>query len=421
MSEILLIIFLIIIIADLNTQISFIYLAFAFTIILIELIFEKKRYIHIAKPFSKNNIISSYNIFLIFELVATLVALPFENGKYLESGFQTFILSQLMTWIVIRCLYKKLDFQKFCNIYKIIIFILSIEGAYETFAREYILYKASNGIIQAFNLSYEHTQYFRTCMVFRVPSIAAVAILTELIILIYIPFKSTILQWISIILALICLYGTKSRIVWIATLIIFVYLLILILKGKNKNVSNQRRRGKRYKVVTALLLIVISAIILVYFNSKYKIAKNLIDYLSLMLSSESNYGSREIRLGNINNALNFLSRNPLRIFVGGGLGYGVKFSRFNAIHTTEGAMWNSGIDNEYVTILLESGIFGLFIYVSLLIKSLRLANKKNTLKSKIGVLIIITTIVTSFGFDIFWWKLDCLLLQLGILAIQDDE
>lgn len=422
MNEILFTLFLILIIIEIHLNISIEYAIIAATLIIFSLIFSKRKLILLRLKNTRKSILLIYLIFLITELMFTVFAVPINLTKFTLEGFNVYLASQVTTAIVVLYFSSRIKWDKFFTYIKYMAIILGAFGVVEVITKTYVLHHMF-GFIKPFYLRYEHSVMFRSSVVFQNPSIAAIFFLLTLIILYYYRFNNIFIQILSTAICLINIYGTRTRIVWISTILFYLCKLVRIRKKKTDifYVSKSKckwRRGTKKAVAYILMAFLLVIVVGINFEKVVEIFADIFQYLGYVLNQGNAYGSREIRASNIVNVIKYMSENPWRIFWGEGLGAGLSFSNANVVRTTEGIVWNSGIDNQFLTTWLETGIIGIVAYVYILILAIKNAYKSTNPRRSLGAWCVISIMILSVSVDILWWKMGTFVLTIGVTMCE---
>lgn len=168
--------------------------------------------------------------------------------------------------------------------------------------------------------------------------ISCLLFLQFLVVEIYVPPKYKLFAFLLIIApSLASLVLGISRRAWIAFSISFLIYAII-------------KKNKRFLICITLLLLVAIA---------WKVGFNLI-YTRIMLTFNSGYESNSIRISQIQDAFDLLSRSPL--FILGGIGVGI----VGPAAVFADSNYGTQVDSYVLQLLLEFGIMGLLLYVSVL-------------------------------------------------------
>lgn len=154
---------------------------------------------------------------------------------------------------------------------------------------------------------------------------------------------------------------TRSRSVWLSFSFVF---FILLLKFFKLNISSVRYR-------TAYRIICIVAIIFFCdFVTSFSISKGLYDFLSSRIVGSLYAGEGAgniIRIDTVLNSINYWNNGNLDKFLFGmGKNYDKFFMQLFPVIKFS-SVWTAAIDNQYFTILHESGLIGLIFIISVVL------------------------------------------------------
>lgn len=227
--------------------------------------------------------------------------------------------------------------------------ISAIYGTVETILK----YNPLTNIVSTINwLNYMNalTYRYQPSSIYLHYTYYAFFLLIGFIILLKFPFKKKLINIGAYILIIEQLFFSKSRMGWITfVLILFFYWVIVNKKGKIK---------KRYLYSIFILIIVFFIVISV----KPELVRDINSVIINRFASFKIYGMRDgslgQRWGTLLNYPKYLKKYPLQAFVGTGSEtinnvFLREFSYFVGYDTA---------DNQYLTILVETGIIGFFMF-----------------------------------------------------------
>lgn len=366
--------------------------------------------------FSKyNTALKSYLMLIPLGIIETVLAVPINYSQFMVDGVKAFIANTILILLLIMYFIAYIDQSKFFQMTKKFGLMMAYLGVIETICKQYIFYPVFN---KSLDMSTIHTNNFRTTLIFGHPAITAIFMLFVFIILFYFPCKKTILQYFGCIAITITIYGTKTRAMWIT----FVFLICIMLAEKCKNFVRKNYYVKKKKIYIFIIIGLVGIIVSVYLYPFISKQINVISgYLSLMFDRGNSYVSRVVRVGNIQNALKYVMTNPISILLGGGLGFGNAFSSQNGIVLSYGDVWKYGIDNQFVTLLLEFGVLGVVIYLISILYAFLAYFRTNDNESKMGSLFVVLIAFSSLSIDSFGWRTCTFILQIGLFLISSKK
>lgn len=407
-SEIYLFLLFIFIIFETNFDIG-VMIAFVFIgIVLLDCFFNKQK-IRVYTKKNQSVVLKTYLLMCFFQIVITIIVMPFEYSTYMYAGVKVFIANTIMIYLTMIYFISHIDIARFIKLIKAFAIVVGILGTIETFIKKNIFSFINIGY---FDTSSYGTKDFRTTLFFGHPAILAIFIVVGIASLLYFPCKKIGEQYVFLAFMLISLYGTKTRSMWLSVAIIVMLFIV-------DQISNGKTKIKKKTIFSAFLIIAIFfALIITNYSTIINILSELENYLSLMFDSNNTYVSRVVRIKNISNVIQYLKANPINIFIGKGLGYETLFSKMNGVKLYYGDIWTSGIDNQYVTLVLQTGIWGVCSYIICVISAVVIFMQSKNNNIKLACLYVIIIGLSSVSIDSFGWRVCVFILQFGIMVIN---
>ncbi len=425
MREFLLLLFLILIIIEIHLNISFEYALLGLLLVCFSYMLLRRQSVklHSLRVNKANKVIVLYLSFLLFEAICTIPSMLFETNIFAIDSMKVFLASQLTTAFVALYLAEGIRWDRFFLYIQWVAIVFGVFGIIEYATKTYFVSRVF-GFIKPFCLPYEHTSMFRLSSFFSSPAIAALFFLLAIISLHYYGFNNLFLQILAGMIYVINIYGTRTRIIWLATAIFYCIVVARFVIGyRSSSAQSQRKKYTNYSylLVSIILLFAMVGIVAFMWDKVIEIFDDVKNYLSLVLDMNNTFASREIRAGNISNVVCFLYNNPIRLFAGEGLGAGVEFSHYNAVYTTEGGTWNLGIDNQFLTTWLETGIIGIVLYIGIFAYGINRSIRNNNANVKMGCILLIIIFIMSVSMDVLWWKMCNFVLVVGIKMLNEQN
>ena len=239
----------------------------------------------------------------------------------------------------------------------------------------------------------------RIISIFSHPIGYAIVLTFFFLIALYFPYKSRNKQMTYIILILINLLCTKTRMAMIA-----VVISAIIYWMKNKSFS-ERFSGKigytKNSLIYLVMIVLLGGCCIGIFHSKLELFVDSIVYRMVQMFTGSEQG---IRFGVIANYFSGLNENSIfEIVFGKGTGYASYYMIANPIYywndMGDKVAWANTTDNMYITILMNYGVVGLFLFLRVLISAI----KKIIVETDKYVLFGYSGIIALF-FDLFFFE-----------------
>ncbi|RKM61921.1 O-antigen ligase domain-containing protein [Butyrivibrio sp. CB08] len=248
------------------------------------------------------------------------------------------------------------------------------------------------------------TDQWRVRTVFLHPVICAVFMIITWILLLYIPINNRWLQRFAQGVTVVCLIETKSRSSWISFAVVtFLYFLVRQAKGKKEIDRSFIFRWMVAVVFLILLALLCSDWFEMLFNT---VSSRLI--AGLNKNNEGNYNRMMmIRIG----TSIFGKAKPLNRMFGNGANYAINYLRAHPIRG-----WNRAVDNTYVTVLLNYGIVGLFLQLSILLLSVQNMIKTKSKMTEMCALAVISLFVSGFFYEMYSWFTTTVCLSVFLLG-----
>lgn len=337
-----------------------------------------------------NSIQGSWLLFLLYTFFITLVSTFFEARASLE--FFKNLIFYLIPFLII------LNFRRFCNriqflkTFRNFLSLISIMGIFEYFTK-FQFYKfliISSEAKDTFNIFGDvHSSQYRMTLFFGHPIYLGLLLDIFLLLLLFIPFKSTFLNILNILSGLTCLILTQARSAWLALFIVLIFYIIKEKKFKNINLS------KIFKLIIAFFCLLSILGLIFYINP------NLINTISNLFWNRTNstiispYQSSGARIANLN-LIHDIPNAFVGIF-GGGDNFAINLLKANP--SING--WTMAIDNQYLTFLLNYGLFGTTIFLIFLFNCVKEIFKTRNNINTLILLSIFIILISGCFFEFF--------------------
>lgn len=246
----------------------------------------------------------------------------------------------------------------------------------------------SVGAIDNFNkYSNLNSVTYRASLFFYHPIYYGLYITAALVIISVFPFKNKLLQMGSYITLISGVLLSKSRMCWFALLFMAVLYCI-----KNASVVFNKEAMKKGTLwFLGFLLVVIVFLRTPFMNS---IVSSMFDRVNSLSGSDVEYGAR---LANLSIPSQIAVKKSWLFFLfGGGMGYGKSFLMSNPSINN----WTEAIDNQFLTLFIDTGIIGLLIYVGMFVTVIKKFFKETQKNNELICLLIILSLVFSTTSDI---------------------
>lgn len=411
-TSILVLLWFVIILIDRMHDMSVLFMAITLLILLTQMIFLQKSKVLFPYIGSKTVFVKLYLGFLVYEIMITFINILIDYTHYLTDGLKTVIMIPLLTFMFFYVLQEHIDWKYLFFLFKYTGLAMAVIAVAETVTRQSLFYgfmdENSRYLVNAAAVG---TSDFRAFVCFCHPILAALFFLVIFSICIYYPEKSIFLQIVEILILLAAIYGTKSRSSWLS----FCVLTFLIAIDKLRKLNTLTKRKFLRIVVTGVF---VSVLFFVLRKPIMNILTNIMERFALVLSSSSKANSRVVRLSNLYNVLMYVKQNIIFSICGRGNDYALRFSSENVV----GNGWGYGMDNQYLTFLLNTGVIGLFSIFMILEKMTLFFYRGRKTETKVAALIGIAILLTSFFFEgLDKWRTISFLFCLSLFGIPTNR
>lgn len=247
----------------------------------------------------------------------------------------------------------------------------------------------------------------RVQTVFMHPTICGVFMMISWLCILFLPYKKTWVNYLAKVFILLCLLGTQSRSTWVA----FVMINILYAWKKYRI---KKIQIKREQLLQIGIVIIVALIIVVFFN-EYLIKVGYVIINRWRDGMNSNNASNYNRVTMIKMGIQEWKHIKIgRKIFGSGNGYAYQFL---LCHPIRG--WNGAVDNQYLTILLDFGLVGIILFISLIYYVFKQAVGSDDRINQLCSLCLLSMFMSGFFYEMFSWIFVTILFCL-FLCILDD-
>ena len=284
--------------------------------------------------------------------------------------------------------------------------ILSLLGVVECITKQSLFLQFITVESRQYMVEQLGTSAARVRLIFIQPIICAVFMVFFWLSLLYSPFKNRILNIVFGLSIIISILGTQSRSSWIA----FVCVTLLALKNKIK--TYQFKKNDFYGGVIFLIL----CIVVVCFNWKSLHAVFNLWWMRWVAGLNTTNASNYNRMTMIRNGLSdWMSASFIQKLFGGGATYAIDYLKNYAIRG-----WNTAVDNQYLTILMNFGLVGEVLFLSLVYKIGIITLKAKNPRIEFWGLACISMFISTFFYEMLSWTMITMLFTLSICMLEKE-
>jgi len=342
-----------------------------------------------------NKLVKEYNCFIVYCVVNTLFYLVVTGFK--SNGY---IKSQLIEMLILAfaASYLTSYYVKSSHIIELVkkaSWILMLAGVIEEVTKFNITKYIGNEKYVAQYLVKDG----RVISVFSHPIGYAIVLTFFFLIALYFPYKSKNKQSTYILLILINLLCTKTRMAMIAVLISSI--IYLIKSNKLRGFLRGKVNYTKNFLIYLFIIFLLATVCIGLFHAKIAEFANSIAYRIIQMFTG---GEQGIRLGVIANYFKGLGENSvLGIIFGKGTGYASSYMIDNPIYywneMGDKVAWAETTDNMYITILMNYGVVGFILFLRVLISAI----KKIITETDKSILFGCSGLIAVF-FDLFFFE-----------------
>lgn len=235
------------------------------------------------------------------------------------------------------------------------------------------------------------TSKTRVQTVFMHPTICGVFMMISWLCVLFVPYRKPWIDYLAKVSIILCLLGTQSRSTWVAFIAINIFYIWEKYKGKNIYL-------KKEHFFRACIVIMIGFIITISFNEYISSIGHIIINRwrnGMDTNNASNYNRMTmIRMG----IQEWMRLGIGRKIFGSGNDYAYKFLLSHPIRG-----WNGAVDNQYLTILLDFGLVGVFFILSFICYILKKITVSDDKISQLCGLCLLSMLISGFFYEMFSW------------------
>lgn len=364
-------------------------------------------------------VVNSYILLITYEVLITTIFLLIDKTSYISRGFFTFFTISIINFVVLFLFAEYVDWKDFLRGLRMIGTLLAILGSVETLTRRSLFIGFMDS--EARHLIEETVQgtaHFQSFVCFCHPILAALFFVVIFILCLYFPYKNPLVQILAIGTTLVSLYGTQARSSWLTLMSIITLIIIrklMILVCGNLTVKTKIHTPFSNFIMWAIALGVGGVVLAVLVSKFDMIYSTIVDRFTVVFDTHSRANSRVVRLSNLHNVLEYESTHPIQLLFGQGVGYSLRFSNENPVALN----WRYGMDNQFLTYILNCGIIGILFIAGILFRAFLSFFKYDDLSIQGTALLVIAIFTCSFFFEgIEGWRISNFLLCVGLIAME---
>lgn len=344
-----------------------------------------------------------YLFFIIYRIIVSLILSESGMGN-IKTIFYKELGILIMCWFLVEG-HSRIDIIKEIRNFGL---IMAIIGCYEFATRSTVFMKFVTAESKMYMQINSGTAVMRVRSIFLHPTLCGVFMTVSWLCILFVPYKRKWFNSLAKIIVFLCLLGTQSRSNWIA----FVVVNVLYLCGKRR--KNRKYINKRHIVymgICLILLFVTAIIFNEYIANIYQLVVK-----RCILAVDSNHAGNYNRVTMIKMGLaewnNFKIKE--KVF-GAGNGYAMAFLHKHPIRG-----WNMAVDNQYLTVLLDFGLVGLFFLLGLIGYIIKVIITDYNQMSQLCGLCLLSMLISAFFYEMLSWIMVTLVLSL-FLCLMDKE
>lgn len=293
----------------------------------------------------------------------------------------------LLIFLSVHICYDKVKIDRFFISYRNIGVVLSLLCIVEQISRIHFF-----DIVLGKGGMYSEYAY-RVSSIFGHPILCGVFLVILLLTLLYFPYKNIFFQYIAVVVTIAAILFTQSRSSWIATIVtVFLYWI------KKRKIASQKLQKNKFLFFLSFVIPTLAIFISLFFSY----LNHFFMALFVRVSGSLDAGEGHIvRIENILNSINFWnSGHHLQLIFGSGKNAGLLFLISHPVSKFGGLfVWNSALDNQYLTIVHECGIIGLILFLLMVVDSLM-----TILKSEDKTRLLINSSLLSINIVLFFFE-----------------
>lgn len=260
--------------------------------------------------------------------------------------------------------------------FQYLVIYLSIKIQFSTLDKNYVLQYFRNmgivisflSIVEAINGSHLWANLLgktlsnsssRIVVIFNHPIVCGCYLVITLILLLVFPMAKKRKQFIFLLVVISAIILTQSRSAWIASIFVFITLFF----------KYKKRFFNKYYII--YILSFISIILFISLILNYNILEKILAFINNRVEGSLDAGEGHIvRIEIILNSIGYWKQNLFKFLFGYGKNFGLIFMKEHPVLKFGTFRWDAAIDNQYITIIHETGLIGLLIVVWIYIISI---------------------------------------------------
>lgn len=287
--------------------------------------------------------------------------------------------------------------------------IMGILGCYEFFTKTSIFSKliaVESRVIMQDALG---TYGARVRLIFIHPIICAAYLVFFFLCLIYVPYSNNKINLMAGTCLLFSLAGTQSRSSWISFFVVAFLFVIL----EKKAIVFKLDKNKMFSIMAGILGF--GLIYVMFKTSLDNMFYHLYERWAEGLNAENSANYNRVSMIKMGIKI-WLDADWKNKIIGFGDGYSLAYLKMHAIRG-----WNIAVDNQYVTLLVDYGLWGVGFAVEILVCSVI---KFFCAKEKIhrcGYAMLIALWISTFFYEMLTWTYITILISISILLTGGND
>ena len=324
-----------------------------------------------------------YTLFVAYEIINGISGMGLSSIKkdiYIDLG----------VCLLVYFLFDKTTLIKTLYFFRNMGFILSLLGCIEFAIKDSYFIRLISVRTRLMAIGNVGTSNFRVRTIFLQPMLCATMEVIFWFLIILLPYRKKIIEYVAMFVTLICLIGTQTRSSWIAFVVLNIVYLISLLSYKI--------RISRKQLVSLfaflLLTIVVSAIykneianILEIIGNRWKSGMNI---------NGASYYNRFVQMKRAK--MIWEQSDFLHKLFGRGNGYMLSYLYKHPIRG-----FFEAVDMQYAGILVDNGIIGLGLIFLIIIKTVFMFFKHNNRIIRLCCLCVLNILFSGLFYEIFGW------------------
>ena len=331
----------------------------------------------------------AFNIYMLF-IISRLAQSYYLTGG-IEGEAKVIVYRELGTAVFLSLIVVSDSKEKFYLLLRNVGIFNAFAGSVEFFTQSCWFSRFITVANHQYMLQNAGTERWRVRTMFLHPLVCAVFTLVTWVLLIYMPCRNKWIQFFSQIAVIICMIGTKARSSWISLAIVSIMIFFVRqIKGKR-----ELSRGTIYRLGLAAIAIIL--LVVFFDDSIFSLLEVVINRLvsAMSIKDVGHYN----RVTMIRFGLTEFNKAPIKNKL---LGFGTDYA-INMLKAHPIRGWNKAVDNTYVTLLLNYGLLGLIMHLSVLFFSIRNMFKTKSIISEMCSIGVVSIFISAFFYEMYSW------------------